>query len=403
MLHLALLTRLLTFLVLAVAHRVLPLFDASPRLAPRAGWLQPLVRWDTLHFQAIADNGYTFENQWAFLPGVPFLMRLLGFGATNNLLWLILLLAIGLDSTRTLYHLTRHHFPASPSLARLVCLLSLLPSSPATLYFAPYAEPFFTYLSYKGMLYAAKEFWLPATICFALASTFRSNGILLSGYLVWGLVVRPFLDRQTVSSFKVMYSLLLAACVVSPFAYHNYSAYRLFCLDKEPRPNWCHRVPPSIYTHVQSKYWNVGFMRYWEPAQIPNFILAAPPLILLFVFSTKHLLEGFVPRLRARFTSSNAPPLTSDRVHPFAALSITPHLIHTLVMCITLLFFSHTQIVLRLAAALPTLYWAAAWLLLREAESGRGKPWRWGRAWIWWSAVWGLVSIGLWAAFLPPA
>ncbi|KAF8070286.1 glycosyltransferase family 76 protein [Lyophyllum atratum] len=390
--RLTLLSRLLSFLVLIVAHRLLPLFDASPRLVPQAAWFQPLVRWDSLHYQAITNNGYTYENQWAFLPGTPFLMHVLRFGASNSFLWPLALLAVASDMTQTLYELTRHHFPASPSLARLVCLLSLLPSSPATLHFAPYGEAFFTWLSYKGMLYAAKESWLFATLCFTLASTFRSNGIMLSGYLVWGLVISPS---------KIAYSLILTACVFSPLVYHNYTAYRLFCLSGDSKPEWCHRVPPSIYTYVQSKYWNCGFLRYWEPAQIPNFVLAAPPLALLVIFSTQHLLAGFVPRLYARFAHpSVVPQAVTARMSPFMSLSITPHLIHTLVMCVTLAFFSHTQIVLRLAAALPTLYWGAAWLLLGESESDKKH---WGRIWIGWSTTWGLVSLGLWAAFLPPA
>ncbi|KAG6892975.1 hypothetical protein C0992_011694, partial [Termitomyces sp. T32_za158] len=52
-------------------------------------------------------------------------------------------------------------------------------------------------------------------------------------------------------------------------------------------------------------------------------------------------------------------------------------------------------IVLRLAAALPTLYWAAAWLFVSA------NPW--AKVWIWWSVLWGTISLGLWTAFLPPA
>jgi phosphatidylinositol glycan class V len=64
-------------------------------------------------------------------------------------------------------------------------------------------------------------------------------------------------------------------------------------------------------------------------------------------------------------------------------------------MSATLLFASHTQIVLRLAASMPIIYWAAAWLLLEHPK--------WGRAWVTWSVLWGAVSILLWGAFLPPA
>jgi hypothetical protein len=57
--------------------------------------------------------------------------------------------AVTCDTTRTFYALSLHHL-RSPQLAFLASLLSLLPSSPVTLQYAPYSEPFFTYFSYKG-------------------------------------------------------------------------------------------------------------------------------------------------------------------------------------------------------------------------------------------------------------
>lgn len=33
------------------------------------------LRWDSFHFTSVAQNGYTFEYQYAFLPGTPLAMR----------------------------------------------------------------------------------------------------------------------------------------------------------------------------------------------------------------------------------------------------------------------------------------------------------------------------------------
>lgn len=140
------LSRLLSFAVLVVGSHLLPLFDASPRLVRPPAWL---MRWDSFYFDAIAINGYTYEQQWAFLPATPFLIRWLQF-STSAVLWPTVMLVVACASTHSLYRLSLHHFPSSPSLALLIALLSLLPSSPATLHFAPYSEPFFTLLSYKG-------------------------------------------------------------------------------------------------------------------------------------------------------------------------------------------------------------------------------------------------------------
>jgi phosphatidylinositol glycan class V len=148
------LSRFLFLLLLHLSSR-LPLFDSSPILVTTSNWAQPLLRWDSFHFLHIAEHGYVFENQWAFFPGVPFVMhasaKLLSliFTCRADLLVAGAVTAMACDTTRTLYQLTLHHL-GSPSLAFLTALLSLMPSNPTTLYFVPYSEPFFTYLSYKG-------------------------------------------------------------------------------------------------------------------------------------------------------------------------------------------------------------------------------------------------------------
>ena len=43
---------------------------------------------------------------------------------------------------------------------------------------------------------------------------------------------------------------------------------------------WCHRPLPDLYSHVQTKYWGVGALRYYQWRQLPNFALAAPALCL---------------------------------------------------------------------------------------------------------------------------
>jgi len=48
------------------------------------------------------------------------------------------------------------------------------------------------------MLFCAHQKWLFAAILFSTAGTFRSNGILLAGYLWWGMVIQPALDGQKV-------------------------------------------------------------------------------------------------------------------------------------------------------------------------------------------------------------
>ena len=168
-------------------------------------------------------------------------------------------------------------------------------------------------------------------------------------------------------------------------------------------------------------------MLYWTVQQLPNFLLGAPPLILLFSFTTHYIHHALLPRLHSlvpMITSRSAhaptesthtrpgsshPGKTHQADHrsaahprsspptrsPFLRPSLAPHAIHALALSLLLLFASHTQIVLRLAASMPLTYWAAAWLLVERPRAGR--------LWVGWSVVWGAVSCVLWGVFLPPA
>lgn len=190
---------------------------------------------------------------------------------------------------------------------------------------------------------------------------------------------------------------MLCTLILAPFVGYQYYAYRLFCVDAASPASWCSAFPPSIYTHVQSKYWNVGFLRYWTPQQIPNFLLGAPPLILLFTFTLRYIRLALLPRLYAFIsppTPTGANP-SDTPTSPFLPPSTAPHVIHALILSLLLLFASHTQIVLRGAASMPLTYWAAAWLLVERPA--------WGRWWVGWSVIWGAVSCVLWGVFLPPA
>ncbi|KAJ7715125.1 glycosyltransferase family 76 protein [Mycena metata] len=353
--------------LLLLAH-LFPPFDAATS--------HLLLRWDAIHFLHIARSGYVYEHEWAFLPGLPFLLSLF---PTSIVAPTVLSLAAACDGSLTLYALSLHHL-GSPALAKLATILSLLPGSPVTVFLAPYTEPFFTYLSYKGMLYCTQSSYFAAAIAFTLAAAFRSNGFLLSGFIIWGLLIKPILEHKPLPLISILNCAASSALPFTPFIAHNYAAYLAFCTAELPGA-WCARRLPLIYSHVQEHYWNSGFLRYWTLQQLPSFLIAAPPLFVISAFSVRHL--------RHWIKSPAAPG------RAFLSASIAPHAIHALIMSAILLFASHTQIVLRLAAAMPITYWAAAWLLMEHPK--------WGGAWVAWSVLWGALSSLLWGAFLPPA
>ena len=71
--------RLIACSCLWLFPRFLPAFDTSAdAIIGKGSHLEGFVRWDTLHMILIALTGYTFEQQYAFLPGLPLLMRYSG-------------------------------------------------------------------------------------------------------------------------------------------------------------------------------------------------------------------------------------------------------------------------------------------------------------------------------------
>jgi len=222
-----LVTQVLILLLLSLCS-CLPLFDSSPwtRLDNSTTlWAtSSLLRWDIFHLELVADERM-YEHQWAFFPGAPVFTKFLKQIAPSDD-WATplqggVLLAIACDSTLVLYDLSLHHLKSS-SLSFLSAILSLLPSSPATLRHALYAEPFFTWASYRGylpsqlhfartqrppgMLACARSQWALASVYFGIAGAFRSNGILLSGFILWGLLVEPLVRKKSVSrTFSIVY------------------------------------------------------------------------------------------------------------------------------------------------------------------------------------------------------
>ena len=44
---------------------------------------------------------------------------------------------------------------------------------------------------------------------------------------------------------------------------------------------WCQYEHPVAYSYIQRVYWDNGFLNYWEAKQLPNFVLAAPAVVMV--------------------------------------------------------------------------------------------------------------------------
>ncbi|XP_020838877.1 GPI alpha-1,6-mannosyltransferase 2 isoform X1 [Phascolarctos cinereus] len=417
LLRFAVVCRSLTLLLQALFNALIPDHAADafspPCLAP-AGlgdrlveWLLGgLSRWDAEHFLFIAEHGYIYEHSFAFFPGFPLALR----AGAELLLWplqglltlrsRLLLTAVLLNSlcsvlaASALYHLGCLVLRCR-RLAFLSALLFCL--SPANVFLASgYSESLFALLVFRAMsqLERGRGGW--GMLLFALATGVRSNGIINAGFL-FHAQCRDFLSSPSPGGLRgtlqrllrlVAFLLLVSLGVGFPFALFQLYAYSQFCqphlphLIPEPlvqlakdkgyrvpagnQPSWCTWRLPLIYTYVQDVYWNVGFLRYFELRQVPNFLLAGPVAMLgawaawtYVTANLQHCLTLGLLRNKGRGDKKPGKPppgFHSPQVFVYVAHSTALLLFGALCM--------HVQVLTRfLGSSTPIMYWFPAHLL----------------------------------------
>jgi phosphatidylinositol glycan class V len=246
---------------------------------------------------------------------------------------------------------------------------------------------------------------------FAISTLTRSNGLLHGTIFLIDafLTLRTLLvTRKAIDLFHLLGIIIAGSLIALAFALPQAIAYTEFCTASNSRP-WCTRTLPSIYFWVQKHYWNVGFLSYWTPGNIPLFLLAAPMLALL---TTTALSVSLAPdRILA---SINTPPA----LQPFVAASdkrLFKHVALQLalpqfILAVMALTSFHVQIINRISSGCALWY-----LVLAIAVHGRSTDGCYEGTWglllggrrvgvvVRCMAAYAIVQGGLYASFLPPA
>ncbi|NXJ70942.1 PIGV mannosyltransferase, partial [Rostratula benghalensis] len=371
-----------------------------------------LSRWDAEHFLFIAERGYLYEHNCAFFPLYPLALRALAEGALWPFQgWLrmrsrLLLSAVFLNSLFSIL--------AAAALYELGCLVLrrrreaflaalLFSLGPANVFMAAaYSESMFAFLAFSAMGQLEKgQSWLGGLL-FSLASGVRANGLINAGFFLYSCGQRFALQLQGGSGaarklpplWKQLLSvaspvILMCAGIFLPFAVFQYYAYVRFCgggtgleppvpkpllqlaLDKGYRlatthggnPPWCSQRFPVVYSYIQDVYWNVGFLRYFELKQIPNFLLALPVTLLgswaawtYVVANPRHCLTLGLER---RKSGEESKPRAG-----FCCPAVFVYVVHATVLLAFGFFCMHVQVLTRfLGSSSPLLYWFSAHLL----------------------------------------
>jgi len=168
----------------------------DPLLRPYLGvapdpnpWLEPWQRWDTLHYQAIAERGYTSFSSALFTPPLfPLLMRFFAqFFNQNTLLAGLVVSGVAcVLCLITLERLARFELGGDREAMRAAVYLISFPT--AFFLFAAYTEALFLLAAAASILAARQGKWVWAGLWGAVAALTRAPGFLIVlplAYAAW--------------------------------------------------------------------------------------------------------------------------------------------------------------------------------------------------------------------------
>ncbi|KAL2404292.1 GPI mannosyltransferase 2 [Exophiala dermatitidis] len=380
------------------------------------------VRWDAIYFTHISQQGHVYEQEWAFGMGISTVLSWIaalianafhfgdsqaatltaGLVLSNLTHWLSVIQLFALATA--LNNGERHSKSTIP-----FCAAAFHIFSPAGIFLsAPYTESLFAFLSMSGFLGYVKAVqyfergrglsgcgsMILSGATFGAATFVRSNGILAgTPFLLEAILTLLAIGRRGLSFSRisrlltaVLAGLLVAMGMVIP----QFVAFREYCSGRSPgdsRP-WCNLVIPSIFTWVQSHYWNVGPFRYWTLSNLPLFLLAAPTLWLLTYSAVEAVRNpGDLPWCRPSMS-----PGTASRYRKRVVMSLE---LPQLALAVLALTSYHVQIITRLSSGYPLWY---IWLAAKTHDAPKRTA-----PILWWMVIYAMVQAGLYASFLPPA
>jgi len=137
----------------------------------------PAVRWDSIHYLAIAQHGYTRPSEAVFFPLYPSLIRALGLLVGSDTAAGVVISLVSLAAALTMLHRLTEVELGRKAADSAVLLIAFAPLS--FFFSAVYTEVLFFALSI-GSLYAArrKRWWLAAVLA-GMAAVTRVTGVVL--------------------------------------------------------------------------------------------------------------------------------------------------------------------------------------------------------------------------------
>lgn len=351
-------------------------------------------RWDAQYFLHISEHGYTYENTLAFFPLYPLCIKLLRFvlinvmpflsvRAISLLIGVLLNIAFFAKAANALHNLGLRVL-RDPKKAEIATMLFCF--NPASIFFtAPYSESLYSWMSFSLMLMCFEDISsVLLVVPLSLSILCRSNGLINIGFVVYFGLKKMF-AQNSILPFITYFLKVMSMLIIIAFHYGLMQVYNyyLFCLPKNfsfpdiikdfsvandlvlagNRTNddispWCSGNFPIAYSYIQDKYWNVGFLRYYEFKQIPNFLLAAPLVTIILVNSAKYFAQNKRYCMRLGIFRMKSVVLRESSA---ADQNLFVFVVHAFALTIFCCFFIHVATTTRLiASSSPMLYFFCA-------------------------------------------
>lgn len=374
--------------------------------------LNGLNKWDSVYFNHIATNGYQYEQMLAFAPAFPYLVNFLSryivlsgdhltsiqfIGILVNFIFHIITVLILQLLTRRLLSRTS----AKPSIRDSYVVITTLAFifNPANIFMmSSYTESLFVVVQLVICVALECGYFTIASLVVGISPLIRSNGLLNIIFLIYfylkhiihsnrldGLdniseCFKPsrllYIIKSTYKQLAMLIVLLMIS--ITPFVIWQYHIYNTFCTQAwitSSKDHWCNQMIPLSYGYVQSHYWNVGFLKYFQVSQVPNFVLATPICVLVFLgvnqlATTESFLSvvkwlGFKDIVQTNKCFTNT-IFNQSRIFVYAC--------HISFLTVFGIFNVHVQILTRmLCSSSPFVYWTVAELLLNQNSTSRFK------------------------------
>lgn len=329
-------------------------------------------RWDSLHFLHIAKRGYSHESQIAFFPLYPAVVRALKYAlfpwaeSSHDGLFIIAGVIANLflfsASSILLYELTHIMFRNKSMALESVKYFCF---NPASIFMtACYSESLFQFLTLSGLLAIEFGRLSVASTFLALSSLTRANGIISLGFVAyWHVTTISILSARVLRSARLVeqFGIFLthALMILIPFIMFQSYSYYILCIDPNlpDRLQFCSTALSIPYTFIQRKYWSIGFLKYYQLKQIPNFILALPMMLICSWIVMKYFQANGKQffKLILNFQSRRRGPFLWNNGH------CLPFIVHLAFLTFVSIFYMHVQVITRFVlSSTPVVYWAIA-------------------------------------------